>query len=74
MKKYLLIFLFLIQWKSYSQNIIYTDIIPDITLTPPLSYDLDLNNDAIIDFTIFYFLIYNGIYFDHGDNLIVTWF
>jgi hypothetical protein len=46
-----LLTIFNVNSKLYSQ-IIYTDIIPDAT--PNASYYLDLNNDAIVDFLIYY--------------------
>ena len=34
-------------------QIVYTDIIPDTTLSNPGTYDLDINNDGQIDFTFY---------------------
>ena len=38
---------------SANAQIVYTDIIPDTTLSNPGNYNLDLNNDGQIDFTFY---------------------
>ncbi len=57
-----------------SAQVVYTDVVPDETIGTGDSYDLDMNNDGDVDFTInmtsltipslFYTVAYHSVYYD----------
>jgi hypothetical protein len=51
-------------------QIIYHDVNPDVTLTGNDSLDLDINNDGILDFTLYQFHYQSGTSFGDGNMII----